>query len=59
MKRLTQSIRAITLMGFALFSLQACAQPAPYQNVASAYETPGIIALRKPYTRTIFSSENF
>lgn len=41
-------------------SLQACS-PVSQQNqldVAKAYNTPGVVAVN-PYTRTIFSSNNF
>lgn len=44
----------------AAFALQACAGPSGDKNidVASAFESSNVIAM-KPYTRTIFSSNDF
>ena len=55
-----RSLAKVILLGAALLSLQACSSGAPrsYDQVAQAFDTPGITAM-KPYTRTIFSSNDF
>jgi hypothetical protein len=59
MKSKTTCALKIMLLSVALVSLQACAtNPGSYNNVARAYDTTGIIPV-KPYTRTIFSTNDF
>ena len=57
----TRSFRRIArfaLTGALLGALQACAPASPSASVADAYVASGAIAI-PPYTRTIFSSNNF
>jgi len=58
------SLRSATkavLIGTALLALQACAPtnaPTKDLSVASAFESSNVLTV-KPYTRTIFSSNDF
>ena len=52
------TLAKVVLPVAAFVMLQACTTASP-SKVAQAYESSGVIGAAKPYTRTIFSSENF
>lgn len=60
MNNLDCTLTKAILASLAFISLQACAPTVatPPSSVAAAYESSNIIAI-KPYTRTIFSTNDF
>lgn len=60
MKSFLTQLTKLSLALAALSFMQACSEPSNYSEhkVAIAYDSSGTVSVR-PYTRSIFSSENF